>query len=171
MLSNVRRRPPAAPAPRYQRAAELIVKEYGQYLVAPIAFEERALRLEVDPEGLLALARALRDDPKLGFNYLSCVSGVDMRDHVQVVYHCHSLANVLTAQLRVKLDRDKPEVDSVVPVWPGANWLERETYDLVGVHFTGHPDLRRIMMDEDFVGYPLRKDFLPPAYRQREAGQ
>lgn len=171
MLMNVRRKPPTPPEPRYRRAAELIAAKYGQYLVGAINFQERMLGLTVEPEGLLALATALRDDPELGFNYLSCVSGVDMMDHIQVVYHCHSLANVLTAQLRVILDRDEPMVASVVPVWPGANWLERETYDLLGVRFQGHPDMRRIMMDEDFVGYPLRKDFLPPAYRQREAGQ
>jgi NADH/F420H2 dehydrogenase subunit C len=169
MLTNVRRKPPAAPEPRYHRAAELITAKYGQYLAGPVTFPERALALTVEPAALLALATALRDDPELGFNYLSCVSGVDMKDHIQVVYHCHSLAQVLTAQLRVKLDHEQPRVASVVPVWPGANWLERETYDLLGVQFEGHPDPRRILMDDDFVGYPLRKDFLPPVYRQGEA--
>ncbi len=167
MVLNVRRKPAAPPAPRYRQAAETISGKYGQHLVGPIAFEERALKLEADPAGLRELALALRDDPALGFNYLSCVSGVDMKDHIQVVYHVHSLANVLTAQLRVKLDRDNPVVDSLVPVWPGANWLERETYDLVGVQFAGHPDPRRILTDDDFVGHPLRKDYLPPAYRQQ----
>ncbi|MHB1131859.1 MAG: NADH-quinone oxidoreductase subunit C [Chloroflexota bacterium] len=166
MALNVRRRPPAPPAPRYLRAAAVIEEKAKQYLVGPLEIAPDCLKLEVDAEGLRALAQLLRDDPELGFNYLSCVSGVDMKDHMQVVYHLHALARVLTVQLRVRLDRDNPVVDSVVPVWPTANWLERETYDLLGIEFSGHPDPRRIFLDDDFVGHPLRRDFLAPAYRQ-----
>ncbi|MDA8219196.1 MAG: NADH-quinone oxidoreductase subunit C [Dehalococcoidales bacterium] len=167
MLSRVRGRPAAAPEPRYRQAAEVIADTVGEHLAAPVAFAPRSLSLEVSPAGLLTVAALLRDHPQLGFAFLSCVSGVDMGDQIQVVYHLHSPSNGLSAQVRVRLDHDDPVVDSLVPLWPGAGWLERETYDLLGVRFTGHPDLRRIMMSEDHVGYPLRKDYLPPAYRGR----
>jgi len=168
MLQTVRRRPPAPPAPQYRRAVEIVNAKVGQYLTSPVTFPPRAMAFDVDPAGLVEVARLLRDEPEIGCNFLSCVSGVDMGDHIQVVYHCHSLPNVITVQLRVRLDREKPQVDSLVSVWPGANWQEREVYDLLGVHFASHPDLRRILLDDDFVGHPLRKDYLPPAYRGRD---
>lgn len=167
MLGTVRGRPPAPPEPQYRRAAEAINAKVGQFLVGPVNFLPRALAFDVDPAAIREVARVLRDEPEIGCDFISCVSGVDMGDHMQVVYHCHSLWNVITVQMRVRLDREKPTVDSLVPIWPGANWLERETYDLLGVHFTGHPDLRRIMLSDDFVGHPLRKDYLPPAYQGR----
>jgi NADH/F420H2 dehydrogenase subunit C len=143
----------------------------GAQLAAPIVFEPRLMKLEVDPAGILEVAQVVRDAPELDCNLLTLVSGVDMGDHIAVVYHLHSLGNGLSVQMRVRLDRDNPVVDSLVSLWPAANWLERETYDLVGVQFAGHPDPRRIMLDDDFVGHPLRKDFLPPAYRNRGRGE
>jgi NADH/F420H2 dehydrogenase subunit C len=115
------------------------------------------LGLEIDRADLVSVCRFLRD--QLGFDLLSCVSGVDMRDHLETVYHVRSLTRAQLLQIKVRLDHEKPEVDSVVSVWPTANWLERETYDLFGIKFTGHPDLRRMLLDDDFVGYPLLKDF------------
>lgn len=167
MAQIVRRRPPAPADPRYRDAADLVVDRMSGFLVAPPYFPPRALGLEVEPAHLLEIARFLRDEPRLGFDLLSCVSGVDMLDHLQVVYHLHSLRNLLTAEVKVRLDRESPAVASVVSLWPGADWQEREVYDLVGVRFIGHPDLRRIMLSDDFEGHPLRKDYLPPAYRGR----
>ena len=115
------------------------------------------LGLEVDSTNLVAVCRFLRD--QLGFDLLSCISGVDMLDHIETVYHVRSLTRGQLLQIKVRLDHEKPEVDSVVSVWPTANWLERETYDLYGIKFKGHPDLRRMLLDDDFVGYPLLKSF------------
>jgi len=115
------------------------------------------LGLEVDSTNLVAVCRFLRD--QLGFDLLSCISGVDMLDHIETVYHVRSLTRGQLMQIKVRLDHEKPEVDSVVSVWPTANWLERETYDLYGIKFAGHPDLRRMLLDDDFVGYPLLKSF------------
>jgi NADH/F420H2 dehydrogenase subunit C len=115
------------------------------------------LNLEVDRTHLVAVCRFLRD--QLNFDLLSCISGVDMLDHLETVYHLRSLTRGQLLQLKVRLDSEKPEVDSVVSVWPTANWLERETYDLFGIHFTGHPDLRRMLLDDDFEGHPLLKSF------------
>lgn len=115
------------------------------------------LALNIDREHLVAVCRFLRD--QLGFDLLSCISGVDMLDHLETVYHIRSISRSQLLQLKVQIDREKPEVDSVVSVWQTANWLERETYDMYGIHFSGHPDLRRMMLDDDFEGYPLLKTF------------
>src|SRR5438477_6057497 len=115
------------------------------------------LGFEVDSTNAVAVCRFLRD--QLGFDLLSCISGVDMLDHLETVYHLRSIARGQLLQIKVRVDHEKPEVDSVVSVWPTANWLERETYDLFGIRFTGHPDLRRMLLDDDFEGYPLLKSF------------
>jgi NADH/F420H2 dehydrogenase subunit C len=133
--------------------------------IAQITGKELALKsmkgdylgIEVDRSNLVAVCRFLRD--QLGFDMLSCISGVDMLDHLETVYHLRSLTRKQLLQIKVRLDHEKPEVDSVVSVWPTANWLERETYDMYGIKFSGHPDLRRMLLDDDFEGYPLLKSF------------
>jgi NADH/F420H2 dehydrogenase subunit C len=115
------------------------------------------LGLDVEREHLLAVSRFLRD--QLGFDLLSCISGVDMLDHLEIVYHARSTVRGQLIQVKVRIDNVSPEVDSVVSVWPTANWLERETYDMYGIRFAGHPDLRRMLLDDDFEGYPLLKNF------------
>lgn len=125
--------------------------------VAPRTMKGDYLGIEVDRSNLVAVCRFLRD--QLGFDMLACVSGVDMLDHLETVYHLRSLTRKQLLQIKVRLDHEKPEVDSVVSVWPSANWLERETYDMFGIKFTGHPDLRRMLLDDDFEGYPLLKSF------------
>src|SRR5437868_13925192 len=125
--------------------------------VAPQTLKGEFLALEIDRTHLVAVCRFLRD--QLGFDLLSCISGVDMLDHLETVYHMWSTTRGQVLQIKVRLDHEKPEVDSVVSVWPTANWLERETYDLFGIRFTGHPDLRRMLLDDDFEGYPLLKSF------------
>jgi len=115
------------------------------------------LSLEVDRTNLVAVFRFVRD--QLGFDLLSCISGVDMLDHLETIYHVRSLTRGQILQIRVRLDHEKPEVDSVVSVWPTANWLERETYDMYDIRFAGHPDLRRMLLDDEFEGYPLLKSF------------
>src|SRR5438876_7954699 len=125
--------------------------------VAPKTLKGDFLGLEIDRTHLVAVCRFLRD--QLGFDLLSCISGVDMLDHLETVYHVRSTTRGQLLQLKVRLDQEKPEVDSVVSVWQTANWLERETYDLFGIRFAGHPDLRRMLLDDDFEGHPLLKSF------------
>lgn len=117
------------------------------------------LSLEIDRTNLVAVCRFLRD--QLSFDLLSCISGVDMLDHLESVYHLRSLTRDQLLQIKVRLDNEKPEVESVVSVWPTANWLERETYDMYGIRYAGHPDLRRMLLDDDFEGHPLLKSFHP----------
>jgi NADH/F420H2 dehydrogenase subunit C len=125
--------------------------------VVPKTLKGDYLTLNIERENLVAVARFLRD--QLGFDLLSCISGVDMLDHLETVYHVRSITRNQLLQLKVRIDRERPEVDSVVSVWPTANWLERETYDMYGIRFAGHPDLRRMLLDDDFEGFPLLKDF------------
>lgn len=115
------------------------------------------ISLDIDSVHLLACCRFLRD--QLGFHLLSSISGVDMLDHLEVVYHLRSLSRTQLLQLRVRTAYDSPQVESVVSIWPTANWHEREVYDLFGIHFSGHPDLRRILLDDEFEGHPLLKHF------------
>lgn len=136
----------------------------------------------IEPADLLEVCRFLRDDPRLQFDVLNCISGVDYLEpdaakaakagfepHVEVVYHFSSFVRRHRFVLKLVLPRWKnnvagqlPEVPSLTGLWRGADWHEREVYDLSGVWFTGHPDLRRILLSEDWEGHPLRKDYVFP---------
>ncbi len=121
----------------------------------------------VQGPALVQTCRTLREDPELGLDYLACLSGVDYPDHVDVVYHLFSIDHpergLVLKVSAPKADGPAGEVrlPSVTSVWRGANWHEREVFDLLGVRFDEHPDLRRILMPEGFDGgYPLRKDYV-----------
>ncbi|MBI2930385.1 MAG: NADH-quinone oxidoreductase subunit C [Planctomycetes bacterium] len=120
----------------------------------------------VPQEKLTDVARWLRDTPELRFDFPTCVSGVDDKQSFWVVYHLYSVRHNHRAVLKVKLGREEPHVSSVCSIWPGADWHERETYDMYGIVFDGHPDLRRILLPEDWPGYPLRKDYDFPDHYQ-----
>jgi NADH-quinone oxidoreductase subunit C len=107
------------------------------------------------------LAAFLKYNELLGFDYLSELHGTDFVTHMEVYVHLYSYKNRQSVALKVKLDRDEPVIESVTPLWAGANWPECETYDLLGIKFEGHPNLHRIMLGEDWVGHPLRKDYEP----------
>lgn len=133
----------------------------------------------LEPINLPDVCRFLKEDPDLQFDILNCISGVDYLEtdpkkvakagfdpHTEVVYHLSSFAHAHRFVIKVMLPRWKddnpgelPEVPSVVSIWPAADWHEREVYDMNGIWFTGHPDLRRILLSEDWEGYPLRKDY------------
>ena len=117
---------------------------------------------------LRAAAARCREDNALQFNLLTdatCVDRFPMEPRFEMNYHLVSIPNRRKVRLRVRLSGDDPVIDSLVPVWPGANWLEREIFDLFGIQFTGHPDLRRILLPEDWEGHPLRKDYPVEGYR------
>ena len=116
----------------------------------------------VKPESLLEVCAFLKDDPEILMDCLSNESGVDYKDRIEVVYHLFSYKHRHQAVLKVKLPRENPSLPTLENLWKSANWMEREIFDLVGVNFEGHSDLRRILMPEDWVGHPLRKDFVEP---------
>ncbi len=115
--------------------------------------------LKLQPSALQQVCTLLADS---GFDYLADITAIDWRDRIEVVYQLTSLASNQKLALRVDLDRDRPEVDSLSGIWKGAEFQEREAFDLMGVVFRGHPDLRRILLPEDWDGYPLRKDYVIP---------
>ena len=122
----------------------------------------------VPRELLRATAEHCRQDAKLQYNFLTdatCVDRFPAEPRFELNYHLVSIPRREKVRLRVWLSGNDPVVDSLVPVWPGANWLEREIFDLFGIRFAGHPDLRRILLPEDWEGYPLRRDYPVEGYR------
>lgn len=119
--------------------------------------QEGWLRLRADR--LLDVARFVRDDRELDGSFLNSLTGVDRYDHFEVVYDLTSMAHNHQFAFKVRADHDDPVVPSVVSVWHGAHLQEREAYDLLGIRFDGHPDLKRLFLWDGFPGHPLRKDF------------
>ncbi len=116
----------------------------------------------IEPGAIVEVSRFLRDEPETAMDCLSNETGVDYKDRIEVVYHLYSYRYRHGCVLKVKLPRDDPTVATVEEIWKSANWMEREIFDLLGVTFEGHSDMRRILMPEDWPGYPLRKDFVEP---------
>jgi NADH-quinone oxidoreductase subunit C len=123
------------------------------------------LTLTIDPEAIRAACSALQ---AAGYNFFEDMTAIDWfptSPRFQLSYHILSHKLLDRIRLRVMLGEADPTVDSITPVWPGANFFEREVFDLFGIRFDGHPDLRRIMMPDDWKGYPLRKDYPVEGYR------
>ncbi len=114
--------------------------------------------LNIDSSELLKLMRELRDD--YGFNYLANLSSVDYGEEFEVVYHLYSIPDNNKVCVKTRVSRNSAEVDSLIDIWPTADWQEREVYDLMGINFKGHPNLIRVLLPDDFAGHPLRKDFV-----------
>lgn len=127
--------------------------------------------VRIRPADLKACFRTLRDDPSLRFDFFVNVTAVDWMDsrdeRFEVVYHLMSLPHRLRVRVKVSVDETKPELETVSDLWPGANFMEREVWDMFGISFKGHPDLRRILMYDEFIGHPLRKDYPVQAKQPR----
>lgn len=115
--------------------------------------------IKINPEKLVEVMQELRDNPNYDFKLMMNMNSVDYPENFTVVYHLYSISHKQTVTVKVEVGKDKPQVPSVTSVWTAANAMEREAYDLMGIEFTGHPNLKRILLTEDFVGHPLRKDF------------
>jgi NADH-quinone oxidoreductase subunit C len=159
--------PPKEPSPNQpllDHTVQLIQSNIGDDAIEQSFINERDRHLPViviKAEHWWATAILLRDDPSTAYNYLRNLSGVDQETHLEVVYHLLSLSKKHEVCIKVKTAREGSSVPSVTSVWSTANWNEREVFDLLGIDFPGHPDMRRIMMPDDWVGYPLRKDYEP----------
>ena len=133
------------------------------------AIEYRGETTIVVPRELLReTAARCREDQALQYNLLTdatCVDRYPMEPRFEVNYHLVSIPRRDRLRLKTKLSGSDPVVDTLVPVWPGAGWLEREIFDLFGIQFTGHPDLRRILLPDDWEGHPLRRDFPTQGFR------
>ncbi len=138
------------------------LKERITALVPEAEFEENKQFLTAFiPAGKLhTAAQNLKEAEDTAFDYLFCQTGVDMTKYLMVVYHLNSTKHGHSVVLKVKADdRVNPAIDTVCDIWRTAEFLEREIYDLLGIHFNNHPDMRRIFLDENWKGHPLRKDY------------
>jgi NADH-quinone oxidoreductase subunit C len=120
--------------------------------------------VRVRREAVVPVLRFLRDDPACAFEMLADLCAVDLltlgeQPRFEVVYHLLSLSMGQRLRVKARVPEDDCQIDTAVEVWPGANWLEREVWDLYGIRFAGHPDLRRLLLYEEFDGHPLRKDY------------
>ena len=151
----------------YNSLANRVRERFGDRISdAHVSFGE--LTIIIDKDCVLPVTEALRDEAEFAFEECLDVCGVDYSEYgngdwegprYAVVYHLLSISNNHRLRLKVFLDGEPPIIDSVVGIWASANWFEREAFDLFGIVFDGHPDLRRILTDYGFVGHPFRKDF------------
>jgi NADH-quinone oxidoreductase subunit C len=143
-----------------EQATAAAVEAFDSGAVASGKFDRGELTLEIAPEKIVSVCGFLKYDR--GFVRLSTLTGVDWypaEPRFEVVYHLHSIERNERLRLKCRLHGGNAEIDSVTEVWSGANWFERETFDLFGIRFRNHPDLRRIMLPDDWEGHPLRKDY------------
>ncbi len=139
---------------------DLLKRRFGDD-VGPLSEPKVDAFAMVKRERIVEVCRFLKSEKGLELDFLEDLTAIDWpkRNVIEVVYHLLSYTHRHSIVLKVELDRARPVVETVEGVWKTANWFEREVYDLFGVTFTGHPDLRRIMLPDDWVGHPLRKDY------------
>jgi NADH-quinone oxidoreductase subunit C len=143
-----------------EQATAAAVEAFDSGAIASGKFDRGELTLEIAPEKIVSVCGFLKYDR--GFVRLSTLTGVDWypaEPRFEVVYHLHSIERHERLRLKCRLPGNNAEIDSVTEVWSGANWFERETFDLFGIRFRNHPDLRRIMLPDDWQGHPLRKNY------------
>lgn len=152
----------------YYQSLAARIEERFKGLIAGVTVAVGELTVEVAPQHLLKLCRALRDEEPFGCEELIDLCGVDYLDYgngtwrgsrFAVVYHLLSVKNNHRIRVRTFVEGEPPIVESVIAIWNCANWFEREAFDLYGIVFDGHPDLRRLLTDYGFIGHPFRKDF------------
>ncbi len=119
------------------------------------------LYISVPAAELVSVSQHLRYDPPLSFDYLSFVTSIDWKTHFEIVYYLVSTLHQHKLVIKVRIDdRTNPELPSIAKIWPTADWQEREVFDMMGVRFAGHYNMRRILLPDDWEGYPLRKDYV-----------
>ena len=136
--------------------------------VTEAKFDRDEMTICLDRANIREACAILRDEAEYSFNYLSditCVDWYPAEPRFEVVYHLLSIPKKERVRLKVRLDNASPVVDSLTSLWPGANYFEREVFDLFGIRFSGHPYMRRLLMPEDWEGHPLRKDYPVEGYR------
>ncbi len=148
-----------------QEIAAVLTEEFGSRMLEskPEALNPWSV---VEPSAILEVSRFLRSDGRLIMDHLELLGGADYKDHMEVVYVLYSMKHHHRYTLKCRLPREAPSLPSVESIWGVANWHEREAYDMFGIVFEGHSDMRRILCPDDWEGYPLRKDYKPPkSYR------
>jgi NADH-quinone oxidoreductase subunit C len=147
---------------------KLSMDEIGVRLAAAFSGELEGVRVQepdtvvarLDRTKLKAVAPRLKAEPEIGYETLNFIAAVDHGKQLESVYHLYSWHTNTWLELHVVVPRSAAELDTVTDVWPAADWHEREAWDMMGIRYKGHPDLRRILLKDDFIGHPLRKDYI-----------
>ncbi len=144
--------------PEIQELAKIfpLITEIAERVETVKIQNERRIWVEIKRENLVEFCRFIKE---CGFEHLSCILGVDRGENFEVVYHIWSYIERRMISVKVRVPRDDPVVDSITGIWRAADWHERETFDMLGIVFRGHPNLKRILLPENFEDFPLRKDF------------
>lgn len=150
----------------FEEIADLLVSEFGSEVILERNTQNPQPWIVVSSEGIVRVCRFLKHDLRVYFDFLNCITAIDnpAKGSMEVVYNMTSIPYQHSLMVKLVVSRSSesqelPEVPSVSEVWRTADWHEREAFDLLGIRFTGHPDLRRILLPADWVGYPLRKDY------------
>jgi NADH-quinone oxidoreductase subunit C len=154
---------PSPQQPILDRLVAIVNEQVGSDIIAESYINEMDAHiptLVVKAENWGALAPILKDHAELQLEYLRNLSGVDRETHMECVYYLINLTTKQNYAIKVTTDRDNAVIPSVTPIWATAEWNEREVYDLLGITFSGHPNMTRIMLTDDWVGHPLRKDYV-----------
>ncbi|EJQ16945.1 NADH (or F420H2) dehydrogenase, subunit C, partial [Bacillus cereus BAG3X2-1] len=155
---------PSVNQPYLNQYVEVVKEKLGEYALVDSYINNLSKdvpTLVAEPSKYYEVMELMRLHEGLAFDYMSELHATDFVTHMEVYVHLFSYGKKQSVAVKVKLDREAPQVESVTPLWKGADWPEREAYDLLGIVFKGHPNLSRILMPDDWVGYPLRKDYEP----------
>ena len=141
-----------------EHIAELLIQQFPHDINKELSSNEH---IQIQPKNWLVISTYLRDDPACLFDSLQCITGVDLGEEsdLEVRYNLHSMTHRHAVEIRISCPRNKAKVPSVESIWRIGDWFERETYDMYGIEFEGHRDLKRILLPEDWEGWPLRKDY------------
>lgn len=144
-----------------------LVQEVTRQLTPSVDENATPKAIVIHPDDLLPVCKRLFEHPELYFDLLSCITGIDNgsdKGTMEIAYNFYSIPHDHHLMIKVILPRDNPSIESVSSIWKTANWHEREIFDLFGIHFSNHPDLRRILLPADWEGNPLRKDYKAQEY-------
>jgi len=141
-----------------EHIAELLIQQFPDDINKELSSNKH---IQIQPKNWLVISKYLRDDPACLFDSLQCITGVDLGEEsdLEVRYNLHSMPHRHAVEIRISCPRNKAKVPSVESIWRIGDWFERETYDMYGIEFEGHRDLTRILLPEDWEGWPLRKDY------------
>jgi len=145
-----------------EQLKETLQNNFQREVILEVNEQDSPISIRLDAGDLLPVCRLLHEDQAWYFDLLNCVTGLDNGPEegtMEVIYNLTSIPHERSLMIKVTLDRQSPKVATLSGIWKTANWLERETYDLLGIIFENHPDLRRILLPADWKGYPLRKDY------------
>jgi NADH-quinone oxidoreductase subunit C len=155
---------PSPNQPKLERVVQLLKEQVAEEAIETAFINEKdghTPYIMIRPEYWVASAGVLLAHEELDLTYLRGITGIDQETHLECAYNLISLRDKQDYCVKVKTDREQASIPSITSIWVSANWNEREIYDLLGIEFSGHPDLRRIMLTDDWVGHPLRKDYQP----------